>query len=150
MLYSLTLVLSACSYALTLALVLCSYTTNREALNRYYELEKTGMEAEMKGLIEEIRDGRSRDGRMHLNAPIHNGAMQPHLNAPINAHIPAEQDACYGSAPPPRAGQTLSQSSQQLESGSNASSHPLRFFQVIVMTCIFRYAMFGVCIRYIH
>lgn len=169
--YSLTLLLSACSYALTLALVLCSYTTTREALNWYYELEKTGMEAEMKGLIEEIRDGRSRDGRMHLDAPIHNGAMQPHLNAPIHAHIPAEQDACYGSEDrswtveasenrciegpalpplPPRSGQTLSQSSQQLESGSNASSHPLHLFQVIVMTCIFRYAMFGVCIRYIY
>jgi hypothetical protein len=107
--------------------------------------------------------------RMHLDAPIHTAAMQPHLNAPIHAHIPAEQDACYGSEdrswigarekrciegpappPPPRAGQTLSQSSQQLESGSNASSHPLHLFQVIVMTCIFRCAMFDVFIRYIH
>ena len=157
--YSLTLLLSACSYALTLALVLRSYTTyttTREALNRYYELEKLGMggggEADMKAGIEAHRDR-----RMHLDAPIYDAAMQPHLNAPIHAHIPAEQDACYGSEdgswigasenrcieapapppPPPCAGQTLSQSSQQLESGSNASSHPLHFFQVIVITCIF-------------
>jgi len=114
---------------------------------------KAGIEADMKAGIEA-----DRDGRRHLDAPIHHAAMHPHLNAPILAHIPAEQDACYGSEdrswiggsekrcggagastppPPPRSGQMLSQSSQQLESGSSASSHPLHSFQVIVITCIF-------------
>ena len=147
-----TLLLSYSRPALTpLLLVLRSYTTyttTREALNRYYELEKSGMEADMKAGIEAHRDR-----RMHLDAPMHDAAMQPHLNAPIHAHIPAEQDACYGSedrswigasenrsieatAPPPLP-PCAGQSSQQLESGSNASSHPLHFFQVIVITCIF-------------